>query len=545
METCCQDIPDIACAIVGINERIVPLEYTDNTLIIDSPLLVENTLTIGGAVISMTDGHINLPAKTLVNGAPLMSSAFETINLPDNTMIDGHQPITEHYYYYFTALKGAQTLDGYIVNGYPNTVGKFSPSKQIQPTYGFSFTAPEDCVLTSLKVLCVLQTTSPNPSPAPTNISIVLDVMDTLLNTYYTGVLLEIPSPSANSRNFVETVFEYPVFKGDAAGVYVVGSTDTLGTISVFATLGYKMLPPPSVMSATPSTTYSRFQSIHEEPQHNRFPFNNIMNTQRQAPLHFEDKLRMLSSSPPQINRSQIYGQKLTFYDYDRRLSPLQKSSLNPGQPNEFSGAFSKQDIIASLLCGGGGYYIDFSSSDHNDTTELAEAYTWKGILIGRDKPERPLSLCIQAVEDMDYFDIFSQNNVPPYIDYLSLDVRETGWAQDTLQNFAPIILNGHYRFGVIVVRHDKSLLAIKLGNDIVPHYKKVFTGVQVDEAQQVFEDWYVCPNLLHPAILKMMAQQDTNGIRWAACKDIITNIIRPGSLKQSMLQKVFDKLAK
>lgn len=525
MKTCCQEISRVSCSIVDINKRIQPIQYTtDGILFIDSPVEISNGLSIGGATMSIVGNHINLPAKTLINGVPLLSDAFRNniISLPITTKINGYYPITEQYYYFYNVDSSSSSTTftqyrGYIRNGnsFPVNVRTATQTPQ-----GFSFIVPEDCVLTSLKVLYVLRRTfGVNP---PSNAIIYIDVVDTNLNPYYTGVFLTITKPAANSRTFIEAEFEYYVQKGDSVAVWVEGDNGGTGSASTqsvtpFLILGYKVLPtgvPLTSIFHDPSYLHAPPRPKVEPSPYNRFPFNNIMNSIAQRPIQFQDQLKILNSSTPSTG---IYGRKLTPADYHARLSFFNKNRANAFQ-DIFAYCFSNQKT--------NGTFVDFSKLYWNTLT-LETQYPWKGILVGENEPlsKRPYS--VHTVGPLSQM-ILDEHEMPSNIDYLSFDL------DDPLPVFEDFILVLQYiKFGFMTMRHNNNdEVRIRTRDVMLSHgYSKIFTDIVIGTNNGEWvatEDWYAHPDIADPIMIQQVVDHPDNveKIEPSICEKILIDIL-------------------
>lgn len=317
MKTCCQELQDIKCSIPDINERIAPIEYINNNLVVNTTVSVKTNFTIGGAGISTETGHLDLPARTLINGVPLLSDAFLTdvINLPSDTISNGYFPTIEQYFYFFMASNTTTDLNpspnGYIINGTTSTTG--TPTVDMR---AFPFIAPEDCVLTSLKLIYIIVPGTGLSTPGNGRVS--LDVIDQNLNPFFTGISYDIVAASSNSCTLFQSQFEYYLRKGDSVGIYVNGSaSESNGGVSIYATLGFRIIP--SSLLLTNFTNTTKMVSLRNSSVsiYNRFPFNKIMNFHRRFPISFEEQLEMLRLK--QFSTEKLYGRKLTTQDYELR----------------------------------------------------------------------------------------------------------------------------------------------------------------------------------------------------------------------------------
>lgn len=473
MKTCCEDIPQITCAVVDIQKRTEPIGYTNNILVINSSFSVEDQLSVGGATMSAQNNTpIDLPARTLINGVPLLSDAFrnDVISLPENTMIDGYFPITEQYYYFCTAKDGVSFARGYILNGEESFATRRS---EIGDPRAFSFVAPEDCVLTSLQFLYTFQ---PTGTYSGTIASVLIDVLDTNYSVYYTGFYMDVPAPTSSTtdRVFAEKEFEYFVRKGDSVGVWVESRIVQLNTASAFAVLGFKVLPP-----QTSSLSYtSDMKSTLTNPY---FPFHSIMNLFTNRPTNIHDQLAILRSAP---SSSDIYGRTLTPQDFEERSQTSDVVVSHAEMAFFFSGNNPNR------------WYMDVSLSFKN--TQLMESrYKWQGLQVGTDT--------ILSLETLD------QHNVPSVVDYLSFDISDPTTALGMLDSIAEIMV-ARCKFRFATIRHDLDQdIQFKSAHLFYTHqYIRIFTCLLL-YPDQTCEDWYADPTQLDLAFLERISEHHHN----------------------------------
>lgn len=543
MNTCCRNIKQIKCSTVKINERIVPIQYINDTLVVEAPMFINNNLSIGDAIISTENGIIDLPAKTLVNGTPLISDAFTNISLPPETIIDGYVPTTEQYFYFFTTdyTRLNYQYTGYLLNGTDGSTLEYLTVS----LNTFPFIAPEDCVLTSFKLIYIC-VPDPDDTP-PSDGYISLEVLDTELNTFFTGISYNVIEPSPDSRTVFETQFEYYLKKGDSVGLYISGTAGSpggpeRGGLAVYATLGYRVIPPTLLSSMT--RPHSKFlNKTLQMPRYNRFPFNNLMNFQSKFPISFEDQLEIISTR----DSKNIYGRPLTEKDYQLRME-LNKPSVaycilvGPDYIfNPFTTA--KQDATTFLFTNQKqeGYFIDFSPQ-HQNTLVLEIQKQWKGFLFGTDQEktllyqeQRPSSFYFaNDLVQVDYQQVLSELDAPKYIDYLSFDLDSMKMAH-LYNNFLHVF--EEYEFGFITLRHDGDYnIQSRLGNILITHqYIRIFTNIMIktENKWKVSEDWYIHKNLLEETIVKCILEHPDNtsmSIKWTLCRDIILSVYKKHS---------------
>lgn len=235
METCCQNIQDMDCSINNILQRITPIDYIDNVLVINSPVAVDTSVTIDNVVIGGQDGVLSLPEGTTVGEVPLLSPNY--INgiyvLPNKTVIDGYPILNTNYFYFYTTNT---TTPAFLNNGFINNSRNTTTSITFIPNY--PFVVPADCVLTSLLFSYVVG----SGTSSITNAKATIYTMSTTNTATNTGISTTIPTCPINSRNFNSVNFQYAVQAGVRVGIQVSFSGTSSSNRAVFATLGYKFL---------------------------------------------------------------------------------------------------------------------------------------------------------------------------------------------------------------------------------------------------------------------------------------------------------------
>lgn len=261
---CCQEIK---CSIGSIEQRISPITFDGNTLVIDSNLQVAQTLTADNAVIenlSITNLNISsniVPTEDLsynlgsptnwfknlyvndiytsggslyVNTAHITATG-DVLNLPPKTTINEYPVLNTSY---FTFFSNSTTGFGYIRVGATN----FGSSTN---TYSFPFVAPRTIVITSLMLSYAI-----GSSGSITNATAYMDILDTNGNISFSGNTATIPSCTANTKRFAESTFEYTVLKGDSVGIYIGYDSSTASNATPIATIGYRLPKPTPIFSS-------------------------------------------------------------------------------------------------------------------------------------------------------------------------------------------------------------------------------------------------------------------------------------------------------
>lgn len=232
--SCCQEIPHVSCDIGNILSRIEPITYQGGTLIVDSPISVNGDVRIGGELIVVRNGVLELPIDTTIAGTPLNALPFtgDVLTLPPQTTIDGFTIFTTNYFYFFNTSERT-TSGSYIING--TVIGMFNPTTD---NIRFPFFVPENCVLTSL--IFSFATSSNAPSTVA-NATAYIDVVSPTGVVAYSGISTTIPSCPRGTRYYSDTTFQYPVAKGHSVGVRFTYS-GSAGSTCQYATIGYRFI---------------------------------------------------------------------------------------------------------------------------------------------------------------------------------------------------------------------------------------------------------------------------------------------------------------
>ena len=238
METCCQDIRDMDCSIHSILQRITPMDYIDNVLVVSSPLSTNTSLTIDNVVIGGQNGVLSLPEGTTVGGVPLLSPHYVngTYVLPNKTTIDGYPILNTNYFYFYTTnnLTFQTFSSGCFINNNISTSSVSSTSF----VANYLFLVPGDCVLTSLLFSFVVGAGTSSLTNVVATIY-TISLADVVINT---GVTATIAACPVNTRNFAFSNFQYAVKNGHRVGIRVTYTGSSTSIMTAFATLGYKFL---------------------------------------------------------------------------------------------------------------------------------------------------------------------------------------------------------------------------------------------------------------------------------------------------------------
>jgi hypothetical protein len=152
------------------------------------------------------------------------------------------------------------------------------------------------------------------------------------------------------------------------------------------------------------------------------------------------------------------------------------------------------------------GFYIDVGSCGaiHSNNTYLFDTMGWKGVCIEIDPgyipsyAARSARLYTANALELNYRNVFEENNAPNSIDYMSLDIDQKS------VNVLEILPHDSYRFKVITIEHDYYLYADayqKKQRDILNGlgYHLLCANVYVQQSgfyreNCAFEDWWIDP---------------------------------------------------
>lgn len=241
MNNFCKEATDVQCTVSNILNRIEPIRYENEMLIINSDVSTNSSVVlINNQPILVENGVLDFTANSTIDQQPLNGLPFtgDTLELPPLTTINNFKLLTTNYFYFMN--NGKQTSGSYIVNA--------GGAPVLNPTYNFNginfpFIAPQDCVLTSF-LFSFVGNKGGVISETITNINAYLDMIDPSGTITYTGISVNIPSCLPNRKPFADKQFTYPLSKGNAIGVrftYNGNITTTYGGWQ-FATLGYRFV---------------------------------------------------------------------------------------------------------------------------------------------------------------------------------------------------------------------------------------------------------------------------------------------------------------
>ncbi len=192
-----------------------------------------------------------------------------------------------------------------------------------------------------------------------------------------------------------------------------------------------------------------------------------------------------------------------------------------------YSKSQASQDlfVLSALNYKRNGTFLEIGSNDpvfNNNTYILETQYGWRGIMIEYDssfeskyKELRPNSIYkIGDARYIDYADMLK--NYPKNMDYLQIDLDVDNKSTiDTLELLDKTVFD-NTRFAVVTFEHD-----IYTGNyyntqersrEIFEKhgYELVFPNVSLyfNEAEKMFEDWYVHPDLVDMKLIDSVRSQ-------------------------------------
>lgn len=192
------------------------------------------------------------------------------------------------------------------------------------------------------------------------------------------------------------------------------------------------------------------------------------------------------------------------------------KMNTSPVSITEETYSQASQDlfVLKTLHYKRNGTFLEIGSShpiDRSNTFLLENKYDWNGIILDRDssieslyKIHRPKSLCIlENSTQMNYEKVLE--TFPRDMDYLQMNLEIHGCsALQTLVKLNEGVLQ-HHRFAVVTFQHD-AYRKMSYVNGTRDKSRTIFHSlgyILLYADVNAFEDWYVHPDLVSPAILK------------------------------------------
>jgi hypothetical protein len=180
-----------------------------------------------------------------------------------------------------------------------------------------------------------------------------------------------------------------------------------------------------------------------------------------------------------------------------------------------------KQDQFAATILNflNNGIYIDIGSAHSKDTNNslfFDNELNWRGICIeqstsynGTYNNRKNCKFINEDATKINYQQLFSDNNIPEIIDYLSLDVDALSL---TVLSILPF---NNYKFKVITIEHDAYLYGdtYREPQREILHkngYVLLCGNVYVEEhgdstGNREFEDWWIHPDLVDKDVLNII----------------------------------------
>lgn len=306
MDNCCQEIQDIKCSVNNINQRIVPIQYINNTLVIQGDVEIE-TLTANNFIANhfIVDNLVPSANTTYDIGSPTnwfnnlyvneiytsggtvyvenaqIKATADILELAPKTTIDGWPVINTEYFHFFTNYTTAFPSDRYILIGSITSTGSVE-------TRCFPFVAPETCVITSIMFSLAIGNSGTSNI---TNATAYIDLIDTDGNIYYGLQSVVIDSCPINTKKYAESTFELNLNKGESIGIYIQYTGSTTATSNPCVVIGYRRIKPTPVyaslfLKAQPllSGHYHSSVSFEKYPYHDTLP---KQETEVKETIHF------------------------------------------------------------------------------------------------------------------------------------------------------------------------------------------------------------------------------------------------------------------
>ena len=209
------------------------------------------------------------------------------------------------------------------------------------------------------------------------------------------------------------------------------------------------------------------------------------------------------------------------------------------------------QDLFALKATGEKreGTFVELGSChavEGNNTYLLENSYGWRGLMVEMDsryeegyKTKRPKSkYIISDAQLVDYGAVFKISDLPPVIDYLSLDLEPSnGSTLVTIDKLEREVMGNHI-FSVVTFEHDIYCCGnFECTRDVSRKiferngYLRMFSDVRCENP---FEDWYVHPETVSSEFIDKYKTEES--LEWS-------NIIKgwfPLLLRQKWSGKVY-----
>jgi hypothetical protein len=199
--------------------------------------------------------------------------------------------------------------------------------------------------------------------------------------------------------------------------------------------------------------------------------------------------------------------------------------------------------ILSCLNYKQNGFFIEIGSNHFqnvNNSYILEKTYNWKGLMVEYNKffledykLYRTNSFhIIDNAEIIDYKKVLVDLNFPKNIDYLQIDLDvDNRSTLNTLENLDKNIMD-EYKFATITFEHDiyrgNYFNTREVSRNIFDKrgYTRIFSDVYIigNNIKQVFEDWYVHPELVDNEYINKIITDKENiqNIEYLKCIEIL-----------------------
>lgn len=329
MDNCCQEIQDIKCSVNNISQRIIPIQYIDDKLVIEGTVVIgsltannftannfivnnlvpsaNNTYNIGSSTNWFSNIYVNeiYTSSIHVDNAQIKATG-DILELPLKTTINGWPVLNTEYFHFFTNYTTPFPSDRYILIGSTTSTGNVE-------TRCFPFVAPETCVITSLMFSFAIGASG---SSSITDATAFIDLIDTNGNVYYGLQSVIISSCPLNTKNYKESTFELTINKGDSIGIYIQYTGSTTATSNPCVILGYRQVKPTPVFLINRPIILSGHFYPTVSLENN--PYQTIYNNN--TSLQNEPFIKKVSYGNPMSEEDFLSRKKKTYcYNHSRR----------------------------------------------------------------------------------------------------------------------------------------------------------------------------------------------------------------------------------
>ncbi len=244
-------------------------------------------------------------------------------------------------------------------------------------------------------------------------------------------------------------------------------------------------------------------------------------------------------------NILQTYRNKISIKNLsilENKLNYSNNENINTVLDNKkvvFNGhAYQDLFVLYFNKCKRMGYYVEIGSAwpkHTNNTYILEKDLDWRGIMIEYDESylesyitERPNSIHVMKdATEIDYLELFKENNVPEIVDYLQIDLEVDNESTLKVIKLFDKYIFDKYKFATITFEHDfyrGDFYNTRFISRQILHkrgYVLLFpdVGIGIDTEFSSFEDWWVHPDLVDNEFIKKHYNNNINPI---TCNKII-----------------------